>query len=59
MAQTLREGDIAAVPAGGEVDGCRYCPYRAVCGHEEGDEIREIVNKDSKRVLEELANEED
>lgn len=58
MAQTLRDGDIAAVPTGGEVDGCRYCPYRAVCGHEEGDEIREIVNKDAKQVLDELAKEE-
>ncbi len=58
MAEALREGDIEAVPVGGEADGCRYCPYRAVCGHEEGDKIREIVSKDAKQVLDELSNEE-
>ena len=56
MAQTLRQGDIAALPASGaNVDACAYCDYKAVCGHEPEDPIRAIAKKDHNRVLADLA----
>ena len=54
MAETLRKGDVAALPAGGTVDGCAYCDYRAVCGHEPDDPVRDIAKKDAAQVLKEL-----
>ncbi len=54
MAETLHRGDVAAVPAGGDADGCFFCEYRDICGHEETDPIREIADRDLKTVLTEL-----
>lgn len=58
MAVTLRQGDIAAVPACGAVDACAYCDYRAVCGFEEGLPMRYIAKKDAADVWNDLAAEE-
>lgn len=60
MALTLRSGDIDAAPfaAKGGSTPCGYCPYRAVCGHEDGDRVREplYAGKDIFETLkEELA----
>lgn len=55
MARTLREGDIAAVPACGSVDACAWCDYRAVCGHEAGDPVRLIAKQDAEEVWKDLA----
>ena len=54
MAETLREGDIAAVPASGSVDACAWCDYRAVCGHEADDPVRLIAQRDAAEVWKEL-----
>lgn len=60
MAETLRRGDVAAVPAHSErLNGCAFCDYAAVCGHEAEDTVREIKTYDTKAVLEMLAAEED
>lgn len=41
MADTLREGEIQAVPVShGDFDPCRYCDFRPVCGREDGDPQR-------------------
>ncbi len=43
MALTLRSGDIDAQPfspKGDVAPSCTYCPYKAVCGHEDGDRVR-------------------
>lgn len=57
MADTLRRGDIAAVPAAGEVDACAWCDYRAVCGHEQEDPVRFLAKRDAAEVWEELKQE--
>lgn len=55
MAETLRAGDIAAVPAAGEtVDACAFCDFRAVCGHEQGDAVRFVAKRDAAEVLRDL-----
>lgn len=51
MAQTLRDGDVAALPLAGAVDGCAYCEYRAVCGHEPHDPVRYLGKTDAETVL--------
>ncbi len=51
MAQTLRDGDVAALPLAGSVDGCAYCEYRAVCGHEPHDPVRYLGKTDAETVL--------
>lgn len=57
MAETLRRGDVAALPVGGAVDGCEYCDYRAVCGHEPEDPVRLIARRDTAQILQELEKE--
>lgn len=57
MAETLRRGDVAALPAGGAVDGCEYCDYRAVCGHEPEDPVRVISRLDTAQAMRELEKE--
>lgn len=59
MAETLRRGDIAAVPACGAVEACTYCEYRAVCGFEPGDPVRFIAQQDAATVWKELAAEQE
>ena len=58
MAQTLLEGDVAAVPAAGEYDACAWCDYKTVCGHERGDPVRFVEKIDRVQVLEALADKE-
>ncbi len=56
MASTLRSGDIAALPATGQVDACRWCEFRPVCGHEPYDPVRYIAKRDDADILKELEN---
>ncbi len=56
MANTLRSGDIAALPAMGQVDACRWCEFRSVCGHEPYDPVRFIAKRDDADILKELKN---
>lgn len=42
MAQSLCDGDIAAVPAKGVYDACAWCPYVSVCSYREGDNCRTV-----------------
>ncbi len=51
MAEHLHAGDIAALPAVGATDGCEYCEYHDVCGHERGDPIREIAALSREEAL--------
>lgn len=60
MAESLRTGRVAAVPAhGGGVDACAYCEYRAVCGHEADDPVREIASVSADEVWQALAQEDE
>ncbi|MBO5798333.1 MAG: PD-(D/E)XK nuclease family protein, partial [Clostridia bacterium] len=60
MGEQLHAGDVAAVPVsdGKQLDGCEYCPYKAVCGHEPGDATRMIDKTDAAEVWRELENSE-
>ncbi len=62
MAQTLRSGDIDAAPfkQNGSQNKlpCDYCPYRAVCGHEDGDRVRRPHFADKADLFEALKEEE-
>lgn len=57
MAEILKAGDIAAIPAAGQVEACTYCDYRTVCGHEKDDPVRFIEKRDDKAVFEMLEKE--
>jgi len=61
MADALRDGNIPAKPVSGlDYSVCEYCDYRAVCGFEQGDKVREIARIDREaffRELEENINE--
>lgn len=60
MAETLASGDIAAVPAVSQyLDACQYCDYRAVCGHEQDDPVRRMMNLDTEAILKELQTADD
>ena len=41
MAESLYDGDVAALPLKGAYDGCQYCRYSAVCLRDEDDPERE------------------
>ena len=56
MAQTLKSGDIAAYPAAGEVEACKWCDYKTICGHEFADPVRFIEKRDNSEVLSALEN---
>ncbi len=59
MAQTLRDGDVDARPfVTAKNDPCRYCDYRAVCGHETEDRVREPRFDSKDAVLAALAQQE-
>ena len=59
MAETLRRGDIAAIPVQSEtMDACAYCDYRSVCGHEDDGPIRRLVKLDTMQALKELEDDE-
>ena len=60
MAQSLYDGDVAALPLKGKkYDGCAYCVYRAVCLREEDDPCREAQDRSAAEVMAELTREED
>lgn len=54
MVQTLHRGDIAALPVGGTQDGCRYCDYHDICGHEETDPVRSLEKRSLAEALQDL-----
>lgn len=59
MAESLSEGEIGAVPTiSDDYKTCEYCDFRAVCGFEPGDPIREIAKLDRAAALEMLRKEE-
>ncbi len=59
MAQTLRAGDVDARPfVTTKNDPCRYCDYRAVCGHEAEDRVREPRFDSKEAVLAALQEQE-
>lgn len=58
MAETLKSGDVSAIPAAGEVEACQWCDYRTVCGHEQDDPMRFIEKRDDKAVFEMLEQQE-
>ena len=58
MSLELRNGDVSAVPLSGGYDACKWCPYAPVCGHENGDAVREMEEKwDKEKVMEQLCKE--
>lgn len=57
MAQNLHAGLVEAEPLKGDYDGCEYCPYFAVCRHEETDGGKERFCRDKAQVLEEWKQE--
>ncbi len=58
MAETLRQGDVAAIPAvQGDRLPCDYCDFAAVCGREEDDPAKEIKTYDRAEVMAQLAKE--
>lgn len=58
MAETLRRGDIAAVPLAGSRDACEWCGYRAVCRHEAEDPVKFLIDRPSDKVWASLEDEE-
>lgn len=59
MANTLAEGDIAALPLQkGNQSPCTYCDYRAVCARDGEDPVEELTPRTMKQVLEDMENEE-
>ena len=60
MGETLLAGDVAALPLKkGDSVTCRYCDYRAVCGRDPEDPVRELVKKNMNDVLAELEEQEE
>lgn len=59
MALSLCSGDIAAVPAKGEYDACKWCPYISVCGYKEKDECKEVLKYKKDEVYDILSREEE
>ncbi len=58
MAETLRQGDVAAIPTlQGDRSPCDYCDFAAVCGREEDDPVKEIKTYDDDEVMAQLAEE--
>lgn len=54
MATALSNGEISDIPAKGEYDSCAWCPYKTVCGFEDGDPFREILKADKAQVIKDL-----
>lgn len=59
MARELQGGRVEALPLKGGYDACAWCPYRAVCGHEEEDPGRETEKWDRSAVLKFLCGEDE
>ncbi|MBE6822430.1 PD-(D/E)XK nuclease family protein [Caproiciproducens sp. LBM24188] len=54
MVRELHQGSVAAVPLSGDYDACAWCPYSAVCGHEQEDPTREMEKWDRDAAVQEL-----
>ena len=55
MGERLLQGDIAALPLKkGESVPCRFCDYRAVCGRDPENPVKELEKKAMSAVLEDL-----
>lgn len=50
MAISLCSGDVSAIPAKGEYDACKWCPYISVCGYRENDDCLQIKKYDKESV---------
>ena len=60
MGETLLCGDVAALPLRkGDTVPCQYCDYRAVCGRDPEDPVRELIKKNMSEVLEDLETQEE
>ncbi len=61
MGDSLHKGEIQPIPAGEKGEGkmCKYCSYRAVCGYESNDEIKEISKLSHKDAIELLGGDDD
>lgn len=57
MAEALYEGEVGDVPLKGEYDGCQFCHYGAVCGHDEDGPCREGVKMSKDEFYRELKGE--
>jgi ATP-dependent helicase/nuclease subunit B len=57
MAESLGKGAVAALPVlGDDYKTCEYCEYKAICGHEPEDPIRELAKLDRAAVMKLLEN---
>lgn len=54
MAQSLHRGEVADAPLKGCYDGCAYCPYFAICCHEDEAGGRMRLKVDKEAALEAL-----
>ncbi len=54
MAKLLHSGNIEALPVSGITDGCQYCDYHDICGHEPEDTSRVLTKKSLQEALAEL-----
>lgn len=54
MGKELLNGNIAAVPVKGIVDGCAYCPYDSVCLHTYEDDYKFRSDATAKQVYTKL-----
>lgn len=61
MVRMLHSGDVAARPAYGSnyKNTCQWCPYAAVCGHEEDSPVRELPSMTAAECLKILRTEEE
>lgn len=57
MAMSLHDGDVQALPAvSPSLNSCDWCEYKCACGHEQGSEVRHVVefkHSDALKRLEE------
>lgn len=55
MAESLRDGDIAAVPnISKDRSACDWCAFRSACGYEADDPYHPMIKRDNERVWQEL-----
>ena len=54
MAESLHDGEVDDVPVTGRYDACRYCKYKAVCRHEDGEKSVEVTAVPTEDVYREI-----
>ncbi len=53
MGEYIYSGDVAAMPTQGtDNQPCKYCDYSLMCGHSPQDQVRELVKKSNREILE-------